>query len=710
MPLLPQSLLYNRYRILAELGRGGMGAVYHGTDENLNVDVAIKENLFVSPEFAQQFRREASLLAGLRHSNMPRVTDHFVIPGQGQYLVMDFIAGTDAGRRQKQAGGPLPEAAVLGWGSDILDALAYLHSRQPPVVHRDLKPGNIKITPEGRAMLVDFGLAKAQDSGQATATGAKGRSPGYSPPEQYGSGRTTHRSDLYSLGATLYALLAGQPPADSLERALGQKTLIPLRLLNPEVSEPAAAAIERALAVKPDQRFASAAEFKAALPSDDRTVRPAHPIAAKLPARPAAPPKPAPPAIIVKPAGLPPAAPPPGPIQPAAAPAARPRGRGWLLAVIAVALILVLLIAAGGGAGLLAIGLFNRRPTATPVPTLSPLASATIVSVVAVDTATPLPRLSPTAVASAAAAQTEAATATSVVNSGATEDPSPTTLPTPAVTPIGAGAGQIAFVSERTGRPQIFLMNADGSQPAQLTNEAEGACQPAWSPDGQQLVFVTPCTGKHDSYPGSAIYIINTDGSGVRPFMTILGGAYDPDWSVAGLVFTHPVANRPQIYIVNPDGVSAHGISSANSGDSQPASSPDGKMLAFTNFTRSGRSTIYWMFRDGAFLRGGSNPEAVTRDVDAVSAAWSPDGRFVIFVSQGQIMVAEWDKRGFGLTTLSSVGPNADPAWSPDSLWIVFESWRDAANHDIYRLTFAGGQLTRLTDDPGLDYQPAWRP
>src|SRR5215831_8274736 len=173
MPLEIGSLLYNRYRLVAELGRGGMGAVYRAHDENLGVEVAIKENLFVSPQFAQQFRREATLLASLRHRSLPRVTDHFVIPGQGQYLVMDFVAGDDAGRRFRQLNRPLRERDVLAWAGDILDALQYLHTRQPPVVRRDIKPGNIKITPEGRAVLVDFGLAKAQESGDATEAGAK---------------------------------------------------------------------------------------------------------------------------------------------------------------------------------------------------------------------------------------------------------------------------------------------------------------------------------------------------------------------------------------------------------------------------------------------------------------------------------------------------------------------------------------------------------
>ena len=293
MPLLNQSLLYRRYRILAELGRGGMGAVYQAHDENLGVEVAIKENLFVSPEFAQQFRREATLLASLRHPSLPRVTDHFVIADQGQYLVMDFIAGDDARQRLKQQNGPLAEADVLRWARDILDALIYLHGRPQPVIHRDIKPGNIKLTPEGRAVLVDFGLAKVHDDTQATAAGAKGLSPGYSPPEQYGAGRTDGRSDLYALGASLYALLAGQPPPDSLERALGQQALVPLRLINPAVSAETAAAIERALAIKPEVRFPNAAAFLAAIGRDDRTTA-GH----RLPALPVSSPPSAPPPAV----------------------------------------------------------------------------------------------------------------------------------------------------------------------------------------------------------------------------------------------------------------------------------------------------------------------------------------------------------------------------------------------------------------------------
>ncbi|MEJ5203310.1 MAG: serine/threonine-protein kinase, partial [Anaerolineales bacterium] len=220
-------LLNNRYRIERVIAHGGMGAIYDAIDESLGVRVAIKENLFSTEESSRQFKREATMLAGLRHPNLPRVTDHFVMPDNRQYLVMDYIEGEDLRQlleRQKK----LPEQSVLTIGITICDALSYLHSRHPPIVHRDIKPGNIKITPNGQIFLVDFGLAKYSQAGQATTTGAQALTPGFAPPEQYGQG-TVPLSDIYSLGATLYTALTGHVPEDGLARAVGQATLTPVR-------------------------------------------------------------------------------------------------------------------------------------------------------------------------------------------------------------------------------------------------------------------------------------------------------------------------------------------------------------------------------------------------------------------------------------------------------------------------------------------------
>jgi serine/threonine protein kinase len=251
-----------------------MGAVYRVEDTSLGVDVAIKENFFTSPESERQFKREASLLATLRHPHLPRVTDHFVIPDQGQYLVMDFVPGRDARQILEDQNGPLPQEEVLRWMREILDALTYLHSRPQPIIHRDIKPGNIKITPDDRAVLVDFGLAKVHDASRSTTTGAKAFTPGFAPPEQYGLGRTDARTDIYSLGATMYMLLTGKLPADSLERAMGHSKLTPITDINPSVSPQVAAAVENAMATSPEERYNTAEEFIKGLRAPSATTRP----------------------------------------------------------------------------------------------------------------------------------------------------------------------------------------------------------------------------------------------------------------------------------------------------------------------------------------------------------------------------------------------------------------------------------------------------
>ena len=271
MSLEPNTVLNNRYRILEQLGRGGMGAVYRAHDANLDVEVAVKENFFVSEESARQFQREAHLLFELRHPALPRVIDHFIAEDQGPYLVMDYIEGEDADQLLKLNEGPLEEGLVIPWGLQILDALKYLHSSKPPVIHRDIKPSNIKIATTGRAILVDFGLAKEYDSTKSTTVGAKAYTPGFAPPEQYGQGRTDPRTDIYAFGATLYNLLTNKVPADELQRAMGQASLVPVREINPEVSPHVAAAIERATQVKPEERFDGADALERALLSA-RTV------------------------------------------------------------------------------------------------------------------------------------------------------------------------------------------------------------------------------------------------------------------------------------------------------------------------------------------------------------------------------------------------------------------------------------------------------
>ncbi len=172
MALQPGEIIHNRYRVESIIAQGGMGSVYLARDLSLDILVAIKENLGGTESFARQFRREGTVLAGLVHPNLPRVTDHFVSETGSQFLVMDYIAGEDLREMIKRLG-TLPEAFVIRVGITICDALTYLHTQHPPILHRDIKPGNIKINPDGEIFLVDFGLVKVMQGSGATTTGAQ---------------------------------------------------------------------------------------------------------------------------------------------------------------------------------------------------------------------------------------------------------------------------------------------------------------------------------------------------------------------------------------------------------------------------------------------------------------------------------------------------------------------------------------------------------
>ena len=269
--LSPDSLLQDRYRIVKQLGRGGMGAVYEAVDERLGITVALKEVLSAEPSMRKQFEQEARLLASMQHPALPRVSDHFV-EGNRAFLVMQFISGIDLARIITQQSGPFPRDQVIAWADQLLDALIYLHSRDRQVIHRDIKPHNLKLTATGQIALLDFGLAKAQhpDSSLTSSRGFFGYTKHYAPLEQIRDERTDPRSDIYALGATLYHLLTGIKPPDALVRAsaLLSGEPDPLKLANkihPIVGVEISTILYTAMALKSEERFSSANEFRDAL-------------------------------------------------------------------------------------------------------------------------------------------------------------------------------------------------------------------------------------------------------------------------------------------------------------------------------------------------------------------------------------------------------------------------------------------------------------
>lgn len=269
------ALLRDRYEIQSLIGQGGMGAVYKAADRRLPGRWCAVKEIWPPPGISaealdqarEQFLREASTLARLDHPNLPKVSDFFS-EGERDYLVMDYVPGRDLHRLVQEAtrqGQFLDERQVLGWMVQLCEALTYLHGQEPPVLHRDVKPGNIKLTPDDRIKLVDFGLVKPLDPDDPkTLTGLRGiGSLPYTPIEQYAGdlGHTDTRSDLYGLGATLYHLLTGRPPASAQDRFLDPEALPPPRQVNPAISPAVERALLAALALHPKERPTSVAAW-----------------------------------------------------------------------------------------------------------------------------------------------------------------------------------------------------------------------------------------------------------------------------------------------------------------------------------------------------------------------------------------------------------------------------------------------------------------
>src|ERR1700730_14649120 len=218
--LVAGAILQDRYRIIRQLGKGGMGAVYEAIDQRLDATIAIKETFSVDDRLRRQFEQEARLLAQLHHPALPRVSDYFT-EGDRAFLVMQFIAGADLAEIIATQPGPFPRNQVIAWADQLLDALIYLHTRDRQIIHRDIKPHNLKVTASGQIALLDFGLAKAQttDVSGNSSTSIFGYTRRYSPLEQIQDQGTSPQSDIYALGATLYHLLTGTKPPDALARA-----------------------------------------------------------------------------------------------------------------------------------------------------------------------------------------------------------------------------------------------------------------------------------------------------------------------------------------------------------------------------------------------------------------------------------------------------------------------------------------------------------
>src|SRR5581483_6686875 len=260
--LNPRTLLHKRYVVMQTIGQGGMAAVYQARDTRKGTLCAIKEMSLstVAPEeraqAIQNFLAEAKILSRLNHPNLPAFTDFFTEDAR-HFLVMEYIDGTTLEDLLERNGHPFSERRVLGWARQLCDVLEYLHSQQPPVIFRDMKPGNVMLSRTGRIKLIDFGIARLFRGSGAQDTQLLG-TPGFAPPEQYGSAQTDERSDIYSLAMTLFQLMT-----DAInENGFGLKDV---HFNYPHISPPVARVLEKATALKPEDRYESVTVFRRAL-------------------------------------------------------------------------------------------------------------------------------------------------------------------------------------------------------------------------------------------------------------------------------------------------------------------------------------------------------------------------------------------------------------------------------------------------------------
>lgn len=692
-PPLPFQTL-GPYRIEREIGRGGAAIVYLAHHQRLERPVALKvlqPQLQGDAGFVERFLFEARAAARLDHPNIVAIYDAGQIEG-ADYIAMEYVEGESLAEILRRVPGSLPLDFAVSVVNQVAAALDYAHQRG--VVHRDVKPSNILVRDSGHVLLADFGIARAASLSTSTQTGVILGTPEYMSPEQAEGRPVDGRSDVYSLAIVAYHMLAGKPP---FHGATPQATLYahvqqPLpdpRAANPALSPALTTVLQTGAAKSPERRYPTAVAFAQALAAPSAAIS----SAAIQP--------PAPPAAAI-------AGPPPG----------RGRSSGlWIFILIGFLLGLAALSLAVWG-----ILRDQTSPGARPTP------PATGLPVGALPTEPP-PTITLAPILPAA---------TPTPAPAATETPAPTATPEPTATAVLPTAPRIAYVSDRTGSPQIYLLASDGAFDQPLTREGRND-HPFWAPDGSLIYFSSDRSGQ------LALWSMRPDGSEqTQVFQAADATNYSLSPDGLHVAYARKVDEQYDIFVDGAPWLSLPGDQTAYwwapdssrilyedavDGKKTLASAVLGSTVPVTltasaydswnpTWGLDSRTAAYASTLDG---NAGIYRQVVETDerirltpleVWSQAPSWSPDGAAIAYLvgepDQTWTLTTIWADGSGRRPLFNPVFPEATASWSRDGGQLAFLI--DDGDREIAAISREGGAFRQLTNNNTNDWNPVWEP
>lgn len=717
-----------QYQIRMVLGKGGMSTVYQAYQPSMDRIVAIKllPRAFMHDDtFLKRFQQETKTVARLEHPHVLPVYDTGEFEGL-PYIVMRYVSG---GTLAQLIDTRLPDLdLVVRVARQIGDALDYAHGYD--VIHRDMKPSNILLDEHGNTYLSDFGIARVAQN-QANLTGSRviGTPPYIAPEMVRSDDRVTGSADQYGLGIIAFEMLTGRPPYrdENPMKVLMAHVLDPvpsIRDINANIDSGIERVLQKVLAKTAAERYPNCRAFAQDLERAVRKVQegpatqiprrsssmetqPRQVVQSPQPMKRTSPSNPSPSPRVQRPARM--NSPQPmnrpdviGTGQVEVSPARgvrRPKRSGLgssgtsclvtLIAIgaIAVGVLLFVFILTDGNPGEL-ISSFQRL-TSSPSGPVGPV---------------------PTELLEDAPAEDGAPQATAMA------------LDTPdVVLPAPGGGNRIAFASNRDGDFEIYLIDVNGSNLVQLTDNTGQDFDPTWSPNGGQIAYAF----RPDDTADSEILVMNADGSEVTPITDNGAADFDPDWSHDGewIAFTSNRSGVFDLYIMRPDGSDVCQLTNDGLNSLTPRWSPSGNRIGYHARTANNRETseLYLIEVDT------SNPcqEVVQSEPFQLTSNnardqwldWSPDGQDVIYTSGqgrpvGEQIIYRFNLEANETVAITDAAANDDdPVWSPDGSLIAFDSDRDGNRFfDLYILDVASGEISQLTTDEADDVAPAWQP